>query len=74
MVTIREVANKAGVSKATVSRVINDYPGISEMTRRKVRQVVCDLGYVPNPIAQEMVRYRVQGVLNRCLSQEECSS
>lgn len=47
MVTIREVADSAGVSIGTVSRVLNDKPGVSEKTRQHVLTITEELGYNP---------------------------
>lgn len=47
-VTIRDVADRAKVSTATVSRSLNDDPYITKATRERVLQTVKDLGYVPN--------------------------
>ncbi|CDF59070.1 LacI family DNA-binding transcriptional regulator [Thermobrachium celere] len=55
MVTIKEVAEKAGVSPSTVSRVISDSPRISEETKERVRKVMKELGYHPNAIARSLV-------------------
>lgn len=51
-VTINDVARKAKVSKAAVSYVINNKPGVSEATRRRVLQVMAELDYRPNPNAR----------------------
>ncbi|MBJ1692773.1 LacI family transcriptional regulator BopD [Enterococcus faecalis] len=53
-ITVKDVAKKAGVATSTVSRVINDHPSISESTKKKVRKVMDDLGYVPNMTAQNL--------------------
>lgn len=50
--TIDDVAKLAGVSKATVGRVIGNYGSVSEKTRKKVMEAVAELDYVPNTIAQ----------------------
>ncbi|RCX20694.1 LacI family transcriptional regulator [Fontibacillus phaseoli] len=50
-----EIARLAGVSRSTVSRVINNYPNVPEATREKVLQVIGKYGYVPNLSAQIMV-------------------
>lgn len=50
--SIVKIADKAGVSYATVSRVINGRSGVSEQTAEKVRQVIRDLGYTPPPPSQ----------------------
>ncbi len=52
--TIRDVAKHANVSIATVSRVLNDFPGVSEETRGKVRATIKALDYTPNPIARQL--------------------
>jgi LacI family transcriptional regulator len=52
--TINEVADAAGVSKATVGRVIGNYGVVSETTKKKVLEAVKELNYVPNAIAQGM--------------------
>ncbi len=54
MVTINDVARKAGVSVSTVSRVLRDYPNISAMTKQKVLDAVEELNYVPNAIASAL--------------------
>ncbi len=55
MVTIYDIAAKAGVSAMTVSRVINNTGKISDKTRAKVRRVMDELGYVPNQMARSLV-------------------
>ena len=51
MVSIKDVAKQAGVAISTVSKVLNNYPNVSEETKRKVNQAVADLNYVPNSLA-----------------------
>lgn len=51
-VTIKDVARKAGVSIATVSRVINNTGYVSESTRKRVEEAIALLGYSPNPSAR----------------------
>lgn len=53
-VTIRDVAKKAGVGLGTVSRVINESPQVSEVTRRRVQEVIAELHYTPNPTARRL--------------------
>jgi LacI family transcriptional regulator len=48
---MRSVALKAGVSSATVSRVINGSPSVREETAQHVRRVIAELNFIPNPIA-----------------------
>lgn len=52
MVTIKDVAKKAGVNASTVSRVLKDSSAISQSTKERVRQAMAELGYVPNLAAQ----------------------
>ncbi|MDE0933555.1 MAG: LacI family DNA-binding transcriptional regulator [Novosphingopyxis baekryungensis] len=56
--TINDVARLAGVSKKTVSRVINRSPNLKSETREKVEQAVAELGYVPNPQARGLALRR----------------
>jgi len=52
--TINDVARIAGVSKKTVSRVINRSPLLNDDTRKRVEDVIGDLGYIPNPQARAL--------------------
>ncbi|MCL4516385.1 MAG: LacI family transcriptional regulator [Firmicutes bacterium] len=54
MLTIRDIAREAGVSTATVSRVLNDLQSVTEETRRKVLETVNRLGYRPNGLARSL--------------------
>jgi len=54
--TIRDVANLAGVSHQTVSRVINREDRVNPETREKVEDAISKLGYIPNVIAKSMAR------------------
>ena len=56
--TINDVARLSGVSKKTVSRVINRSALLSEDTRTKVEAVIAQLGYVPNPQARALALRR----------------
>jgi LacI family transcriptional regulator len=56
--TINDVARIAGVSKKTVSRVINRSPLLSDDTRKHVEGVISNLGYVPNPQARALALRR----------------
>jgi LacI family transcriptional regulator len=54
-VTIRDVAREAGVSVATVSRVLNDSGPVSEEVRLRIREVAARLHYVPNEAARSLI-------------------
>ncbi|WP_205023357.1 LacI family DNA-binding transcriptional regulator [Streptomyces sp. HB132] len=53
-VTLKDVADRAGVSIKTVSNVVRGAPRVSEATRERVMRAVGDLGYRPNPSARRL--------------------
>ncbi len=67
MATIKDVADLAGVSAATVSRVLNEYPQIREPTRNRVLRAVEQLGYQPSRVARRM-RSKRTSILGLILS------
>ncbi|MEE1845837.1 MULTISPECIES: LacI family DNA-binding transcriptional regulator [unclassified Streptomyces] len=54
MASIKDVAAQAGVSVATVSRVLNSHPSVSPDARTRVRAAVDALGYRPNAVARSL--------------------
>jgi len=56
--TVHDIAKEAGVSLATVDRVLNDRPGVREDTIAKVRAAVSRLGYVRDTFAANLARQR----------------
>ena len=56
--TINDVARLAGVSKKTVSRVINRSPLLNGDTRKRVEDVIGEIGYIPNPQARGLALRR----------------
>jgi len=56
--TLEEVARLAGVSRSTVSRVINDEPNVRPTTREHVREAILRSGYRPHAIARSLVTQR----------------
>ncbi|MFI1417592.1 LacI family DNA-binding transcriptional regulator [Streptomyces sp. NPDC020731] len=56
--TLEAVAARAGVSRATVSRVVNGSDGVRERLAERVRRAVEELGYVPNQAARSLVTKR----------------
>lgn len=63
--TIYDIAKEAGVSASTVSRVVNNKPGINENTRKKVQQLLEKYNYIPNEAARGLVTQssRIIGIL-----------
>lgn len=57
-VTIKEVAQSAGVSTQTVSRVLNDRLDVSAETRERVQAIIAELGYSPNALARSLIQGR----------------
>lgn len=56
MVTIRDVAREAGVSVATVSRVLNKSGYVQEDTKKLVLEVIQKLNYKPNEVARSLYK------------------
>ncbi|MCA1032546.1 LacI family transcriptional regulator [Bacillus timonensis] len=54
MVTIYDVARKTGFSVTTVSKALNDYKDVSPKTKKKILEVVEELGYLPNSHARTL--------------------
>ena len=60
--TLYDVARAAGVSTATVSRVVHGQAGVRSATRQRVLEVIEELGYVPDGAAQSMATHRKEVV------------
>ena len=60
--TLEAVAALAGVSRGTVSRVINDSPQVSPRAREAVQKAIDELGFVPNRAARTLVTQRTDSV------------
>jgi LacI family transcriptional regulator len=56
VVSIREVAERAGVTTSSVSRVLREHPDVSSAMRGRVLEAVAELGYEPNLLAQSLRR------------------
>ena len=54
MVSLKTIAEKCGVSTATVSKALNDQKDISEETKSRIRTVAEQLGYFPNAAARSL--------------------
>ena len=61
-VTIYDVAREAGVSMATVSRVVNGNKNVKENTRKKVLEVIDRLDYRPNAVARGLASKKTPSV------------
>ena len=59
-VTLKEVAERAGVSRSAVSRTFTDGASVSEKMRRKVEKAARDLGYSPNALASSLTTGRTK--------------
>ena len=57
-VTIAEIARRAGVSKTTVSRVLNERPDVDDLTRQRILQLIDETGYVPHAAAVSLATGR----------------
>jgi LacI family transcriptional regulator len=54
MATIKDIARLAGVSTAAVSYVINDKPGVNDENRKKILEIINELGYRPSSVARSL--------------------
>ncbi len=61
-VTLKDIAERAGVTSATVSMVINNKPNISEATRKKVLKIARELNYYPNAIARGLATRKANAI------------
>lgn len=58
MVTLKQIAAMAGVSRGTVDRVVNHRGGVNEDTARKIQAIIDSVGYVPNSIGRTLAKSR----------------
>lgn len=56
-VTMQKIAEKAGVSRMTVSRALRNAPEISKATRSRVMEIATSLGYAPDPVIQRLTSH-----------------
>ena len=70
VVTLYDVARLAGVSTATVSRVVHGQDRVRESTRERVQQAIEELGYVPDGAAQSLSRRRKDVIGLVCVERE----
>lgn len=66
-VTIKEIAELAGVHRATVDKVLHHREGVSQDVRQKIQKIIDELGYTPNPAGRMLQRqgkqYKIAAVL-----------
>jgi DNA-binding LacI/PurR family transcriptional regulator len=62
MATIKEVAERAGVSICTVSRYLNQTSPLKKKTEERVRTALRDVGYIPNTVAKSLRTHRTANV------------
>ncbi|MFH0796299.1 MAG: LacI family DNA-binding transcriptional regulator [Candidatus Omnitrophota bacterium] len=62
MTTLKEIAEKTGVSTATVSKALNGKEDVSSVTRRKIKKAAEELGYLPNSIARSLVNKKTNAL------------
>jgi len=60
--TVKDVAKRAGVSAMSVSRVINDRPGVGAETRRRIEEAIAELNFAPSRIASSLVSAKTQTI------------
>jgi LacI family transcriptional regulator len=56
--TLEDIAKRSGVSRSTVSRVVNGHPNVSQPVRDRVMQVIQETGYHPNAAARTLASQR----------------
>lgn len=61
-ITLETIAKLAGVSRGTVSRVVNRQPGVKQAVRDKVLAVIEETGYVPNPQARSLAGGKTENI------------
>ena len=58
IVTLKEIAEAAGVSVMTVSRALRKQSNVSEETQTRIQHIATQLGYRPNPLVSALMSYR----------------
>ena len=66
-ITIKEIAEMAGVHRATVDKVLHKRPGVSDEVRQKVQKIIDEVGYTPNMAGKVLQKqgkvYRLAAIL-----------
>ena len=53
-ITLKQIADMAGVHKSTVDKVIHNRPGVSDAKRQQIRALLKEYGYESNPLAKAL--------------------
>jgi len=61
-VTIKDISEQLGIARSTVSKALNDYPDVSEETRKRVQALAQELGYEPSAAARNLRRGRTDKI------------
>ena len=56
---VKEIARRANVSIATVDRVIHNRKGVSEATKKKIQEIIEEMGFQPNILASRLASKKV---------------
>lgn len=62
MVTMRDIADRYGVSVATVSKALNDQKDIGRKTKEEIQKIAKEMGYAPNAAAKELKTNRTHNI------------
>ncbi len=62
MITTKEVADKLGISRSTVSRVLNNNPNVNQHTRERVLQGLKEMNYIPNEVARSLIMRKTKRI------------
>jgi LacI family transcriptional regulator len=65
--TLEQIARLSGVSRSTVSRVVNDHPNVKPEVRQRVMEVIAETGYHPDPAARSLA-IRRSGIIGLVIS------
>ena len=67
MITIKEIAEMAGVHRATVDKVLHHRVGVSDEVRQRIQKIIDEVGYTPNPTGRALQKqgktYRIAAIL-----------
>ena len=62
-VTIKEIAERAGVHRATVDKVLHNRVGVSDEVRMKVQRIIKEMGYTPNPAGRVLQKQKLCNIV-----------